>query len=132
MLRPSRFISSDGLWSLDVVDGNGDERDECALEVRLNSDDGISLSGDMLVPPGPLFLSASVEADQRATRVAALTSGELEPAPVLRFTEGRITAKEAAGVGGLGGVAGLSELKVVGSFTAASAPPARQPAQPST
>ena len=68
-----------------------------------------------LLPQGPVYLSATLEADERATRVAALTSGKVQDEEIIRFGDGRITVKDYSTIGV---VAGLSELKVVGSFEA--------------
>lgn len=144
--RPSKFFASTGLWS--AVSEAGDERH--SLEMRLECS-GLGRDGEEWIPPGPLFLTASLEADERATRLAAPRCGMARvpttlhgtcsslpqstecsytrlaalggggEATVIRFDEGRVTAKE---YGALGRWTGLSELRVVGSLEA-------RPLQPS-
>ena len=127
LLRPTSFLSSeaDGLWSLDPVAEDDDLRQ--AIEVCLPCE-GLELSGTELVPAGKLYLTAQLELDERASRVAALTSGAVDGNAVLRFNDGRVVIKEASA---MQQAAGLSELKVVGSLEAkpaARAPPPPPPA----
>ena len=125
LLRSSRFMSLDsGLWSIEALeqrDGSPSGETSMAevLELRMQCD-GLGPAGGAdgaqeLLPRGPVYLSATLEADERATRVAALTSGKVQNEEIIRFGDGRITVKEYSSIGV---VAGLSELKVVGSFEA--------------
>ena len=75
-----------------------------------------------------MYLSGVVSLDERATRVAALTSGRVQEGAMLRCDEGRVLVKEY--VGALGAAAGITELKVVGSFEARPAGPAPPGAAP--
>jgi hypothetical protein len=129
LLRASKFVSAGvgeaaGLWSVEV-----DERADGGLvpqflEVRLDVQE-LAMSGQSLVPTGQMFLSAALQADEAATRVAALTSGRVDGNQALRFADGRITIKES---GSLGAAAGLSQLVVVGTFDARPAVPPPPPA----
>ena len=77
LLRDSRFVSDElGLWSIES-DGSSESLVQ-ALEVRLQSE-GIALSGVELVRPGPFYLSALLDIDERAARVTALTAGSVQP-----------------------------------------------------
>lgn len=103
LLRQSRFVST-GLWSLEMdAQSEGQLPD---LEVCLQITSPITDS----VPPGPCFLNAELQLDERASRVEALTSGRTDSPSVLRFADTRIRVKELTGLGGL---AGLSQLKSV-------------------
>ena len=120
LVRSSRFLDNSGLWSVEVLDEDGLVPN--ALEVCLTCETPI---GDD-VPAGQIFLQANLERDERATRVAALTSGRTDNNAVLNFDDGRVVVKD---YGGFGGLAGLSELKVAGSFEARPATtPMAQPA----
>ena len=122
LLRPSRFVASEGvpvgLWSVEVDEQSGGGLVPQFLELRLDVQE-IAMSGQTLVPEGQVFLSAALESDEAATRVAALTSGRVDGNQALRFTDGRVTVKEYGSLG----AAGLSELKLVGTFDARPAAP---------
>lgn len=130
LLRPSSFLSAQptGLWSLEPI--ADDEEDDVvqALEVSIPCE-GLTLSGCELVPPGQLYLTAQLELDARASRVAALTSGAVEGNGVLRFNDGRVVIKEASAIGA---AVGVSTLTIVGSLEAkpmaSRAPPPPPPA----
>ena len=115
LLRPSKGISSEtvGLWSALVA-----KESQYALECCLQCT-GIGLPGEAeeSVPPGPLYLSAILDTDDRATRVAELTAGRVigEGDRLIKFGQGRVTAKEYSM---LGQWTGLSELNIVGSLEA--------------
>ena len=126
LLRPSRFLSGEkvGLWSVEVdeaMDQGG--LVPSALELRLEFIEGIELSGETLVPPGSVYFSAQLAADEGASRVAAITSGRAEGNNAIRFGDAKITVKE---MGAVGMAVGLTSLKVIGTFDARPAQP-RQP-----
>jgi hypothetical protein len=120
----SLSVQPEALWSLEMT---LDDADEAELEVcvqRERQTDG--------TPVAPLFLCAVLAEDDRASRVAALTSGRALGNRVVRLSEGTVVCKAAAGA--LGGALGLSQIVTVGTFEArpAAPPPVPTNQQPPT
>ena len=120
LLRPSRFFGGSsfrgselGMWSVDVAE-QSEGLVPRSLEVKLQCD-GLEASGTTLVPKGPIFLECDLKLDERASRVAALTSGRALGNEIVRFERGRVILQEAIGLGMVAGV--------VGSFDARPATP---------
>lgn len=95
LLRPSKYVSGDGsgFWTLEP---NSMYQEGVPQQVQWCVDlpDGLSLGEQTLVPPGPLYFNALVEAT---------------PSGVV-LSEGRLTVKEELP----GGI--LAEFKIVGVF----------------
>ena len=118
LLRPSRYLGSNGFWRIDSENDEG--RVPRSAEWRMRCT-GIR-SGDVeLLREGNLYFRAQLDVDEAAGRVAALTSGSADAGLV--FSEGRVLTLEDVGLGSDGKLRtalslGLAEYKVVGSFEA--------------
>ena len=112
LARSSRYFSEVGFWK---VDADTDDGVPEQVQWRLQTDDGLVLGGQTLVPPGPcyfnmLYTPADGDGD------GAGGGGSLD--------KGRITVKEDIGVNtGIFQAKGiLAEFKIVGTCSAARAP----------
>lgn len=109
LLAPSRFFSDEsprGFWK---VDDDGDDGFPRQVQWRLRTSDseaGLVLGGDTLLPPGAVYFNAKCEPTGR-------TDG-----PGIRLYAGRITIKEDLGLNTpiFQGRGILAEFKIVGTF----------------